>query len=58
MQVGLDAAVVLLSVVVSPVGTVLLSAAGAGLLNLVLAVNHRPARYLGTSTYVTSTVDT
>lgn len=47
VQMVLDLAIVLASLVlVSPL-MVLLSAAGATLLNLVLALNHRPGRYLG-----------
>lgn len=47
VQMGLDVAVVLASfAVVSPL-MVLLSAAGAVVLNLVLALNHKPGRYLG-----------
>jgi uncharacterized membrane-anchored protein YitT (DUF2179 family) len=47
VQMVLDIAVVLSSFAVVPAGNVLLSAAGAAVLNLVLAVNHRPGRYLG-----------
>ncbi|GMA30520.1 YitT family protein [Litorihabitans aurantiacus] len=48
VQMGLDVAVVLLALtVVAPV-TVLLSAAGAVVLSLVLVLNHKPGRYLGT----------
>lgn len=48
VQMGLDTAVILTALtVVEPAG-VLLSAVGAVLLNLVLALNHRPGRYLGT----------
>ena len=47
VQGCLDASVVLLSAVVVPLEIVVLSAAGAVLLNLVLAMNHRPGRYLG-----------
>lgn len=47
VQMGLDVAVILISLsVVSPI-TVLISALGAVILNIVLAVNHRPGRYLG-----------
>jgi uncharacterized membrane-anchored protein YitT (DUF2179 family) len=41
-----DAAVVLLSVVVAPPSTVLLSALGAAVLNVTIAVNHRADRYV------------
>lgn len=47
VQLALDAVVVLLSLFVLPAGAALLSAAGAVVLNLVLAMNHRPGRYLG-----------
>jgi uncharacterized membrane-anchored protein YitT (DUF2179 family) len=47
VQMGLDVAIVLVSFAVVPPLTVLLSAAGAVVLNLVLAVNHRPGRYVG-----------
>lgn len=47
VQMVLDVAIVLASLaLVSPL-MVLLSAAGATLLNLILALNHRPGRYLG-----------
>ena len=46
VQMGLDISVILLALfVVSPV-TVLLSALGAVVLNIILAFNHRPGRYL------------
>jgi uncharacterized membrane-anchored protein YitT (DUF2179 family) len=48
VQLVLDAAVVALSGLVTSSVTVLFSAAGAVILNLVLAMNHRPGRYLGT----------
>ncbi|MGD8193794.1 YitT family protein [Herbiconiux sp. P18] len=47
VQMALDLAVVLCAFAVVPPLTVLLSAAGAVLLNLVLALNHRPGRYTG-----------
>ncbi len=47
VQMVLDVLVVLAGLAVAAPGIVLLSAAGAGLLNLVLALNHRPGRYLG-----------
>jgi len=47
VQMVLDVAIVLAALaLVSPL-MVLLSAAGATLLNLILALNHRPGRYLG-----------
>ncbi len=45
VQMVLDVAVVLASLAVVPPLVVLLSAAGAVVLNLVLALNHRPGRY-------------
>lgn len=48
VQMVLDVAIVLASLALVPPLMVLLSAAGATLLNLVLALNHRPGRYLGT----------
>jgi uncharacterized membrane-anchored protein YitT (DUF2179 family) len=47
VQLATDAAIIILSVTVVPVTNVLLSAAGAVVLNIVLALNHRPDRYLG-----------
>ncbi|MER7281213.1 YitT family protein [Dactylosporangium sp. NPDC000244] len=47
VQLVLDAATILLGLLVAPAHTVLLSAAGAVVLNLVIALNHRPGRYTG-----------
>jgi uncharacterized membrane-anchored protein YitT (DUF2179 family) len=47
VQLGMDVAVIVASLSVVPLGNVLLSAAGAVVLNIVLALNHRPGRYLG-----------
>jgi uncharacterized membrane-anchored protein YitT (DUF2179 family) len=47
VQMALDTVVVLLALTVVEPVTVLVSAVGAALLNLVLALNHRPGRYLG-----------
>jgi len=47
VQLGMDTAIILAALSVVPVGNVLLSAAGAVVLNVVLALNHRPGRYLG-----------
>ncbi|WP_420716225.1 YitT family protein [Pseudarthrobacter sp. LT1] len=47
VQMVLDVAIVLASLVLVPPLLVVLSAAGATLLNLILALNHRPGRYLG-----------
>lgn len=46
-QMVFDLAIIALSLLVIPWSLVLLSAAGAVLLNLVLALNHRPGRYVG-----------
>ncbi|GAA2002534.1 YitT family protein [Nakamurella flavida] len=45
VQMALDVVVVLTALAVVPPGNVLISAAGAIVLNLVLALNHRPGRY-------------
>lgn len=42
-----DVLIVLSALLVVPWTNVLMSAVGAVLLNLVLALNHRPGRYLG-----------
>jgi uncharacterized membrane-anchored protein YitT (DUF2179 family) len=47
VQLGCDAVVLLLSALVITPLIVLLSVAGAVVLNTVLALNHRPGRYLG-----------
>lgn len=47
VQMALDVVVVLSALAVVPLGNVLISAAGAVVLNLVLTLNHRPGRYLG-----------
>jgi uncharacterized membrane-anchored protein YitT (DUF2179 family) len=47
-QMVIDSLVVIASLFVVPPVTVLHSVVGAVALNLVLAVNHRPGRYLGT----------
>lgn len=47
VQLGMDTAIMLAALAVVPVGNVLQSAAGAVVLNVVLALNHRPGRYLG-----------
>lgn len=48
VQMVLDVGVVVASLTVASPLKVLLSAAGAVVLNIVLAFNHRPGRYLGT----------
>ncbi len=47
VQMALDVTVVLAALLVVSPWVVLLSAAGAVVLNLTLALNHRPGRYLG-----------
>ncbi|MFT4109462.1 YitT family protein [Propionicimonas sp.] len=47
VQLAMDAVIILSALSVVPAGNVALSAAGAVLLNVVLAFNHRPGRYLG-----------
>ena len=47
VQLGCDALVLLLSVAVVEPRILLLSVVGVVVLNMVLAVNHRPGRYLG-----------
>lgn len=47
VQLACDGVVLLLSVAVVPPTVLLLSVAGVVVLNLVLAQNHRPGRYLG-----------
>ncbi|WP_433041601.1 YitT family protein [Dactylosporangium sp. CS-033363] len=46
VQLALDGAVIALGALVAPLSTVAISAAGAVVLNLVIALNHRPGRYL------------
>ncbi|MGO2823999.1 MAG: YitT family protein, partial [Brachybacterium alimentarium] len=45
VQMALDVAVILLSLLVLNIPQVLLSALGGVILNVVLALNHRPGRY-------------
>ena len=47
VQLVFDVAIIALSLLVVPPENVLLSAVGAVVLNIVLALNHRPGRYLG-----------
>jgi uncharacterized membrane-anchored protein YitT (DUF2179 family) len=47
VQLGTDAVIIASSLAVVPPGNVVLSVAGAVVLNIVLALNHRPDRYLG-----------
>lgn len=46
VQLGLDATILLLSLPMIPVSLVAISLLGAAMLNLTLAVNHRPGRYM------------
>lgn len=48
VQMALDVTIVLVALAVVPPLNVLLSVVGAVVLNLVVAFNHRPGRYLGT----------
>ena len=47
VQLALDTVVILCALPVVGLETVLVSAAGAAVLNVVLALNHRPGRYQG-----------
>ena len=47
VQLAFDVSIIAAALAVVPLGNVLLSAAGAVVLNAVLALNHRPGRYLG-----------
>jgi uncharacterized membrane-anchored protein YitT (DUF2179 family) len=49
VQLAIDAAIVLASIVVLPPERVALSILGAVALNMVLAINHRAGRYMGVS---------
>lgn len=49
VQMGIDVLIVLGAFFVLPWQVVVLSAAGAVVLNIVLAINHRPGRYTGRS---------
>jgi uncharacterized membrane-anchored protein YitT (DUF2179 family) len=48
-QMSVDLAIVLAALLVLPVDKVLLSIAGAAILNLILTLNHKPGRYQGVS---------
>jgi uncharacterized membrane-anchored protein YitT (DUF2179 family) len=47
VQMAFDVVIITASLFVVPPANVLLSATGAVVLNIVLALNHRPGRYLG-----------
>ena len=49
VQMAIDASIVLAAIFVVSPDKVLLSVLGAGMLNLVLAINHRADRYVGVS---------
>ena len=49
VQMAIDASIVLAAIFVVSPNKVLLSVLGAGMLNLVLAINHRADRYVGVS---------
>jgi uncharacterized membrane-anchored protein YitT (DUF2179 family) len=46
---GVDAAILVVALFILPLDKVALSLAGAAVINLILAVNHRPGRYIGMS---------
>lgn len=48
VQLALDGAIIAASLLIVPPLVVLISAAGALVLNVVIVMNHRPGRYLGT----------
>ena len=48
-QLGVDALILLGALFLLPMDKVLISLAGAAVLNLILAVNHKPGRYMGVS---------
>ena len=48
-QLGVDAAILVVACFILPLDKVALSLAGATVINLILAVNHRPGRYMGMS---------
>lgn len=49
VQLGLDLAILAGAFFVLPPGNLLLSLLGAGVVNLILTINHRPGRYMGMS---------
>lgn len=49
VQLGIDCAILLASMLVLPPQNLALSLLGAVVVNLILAINHRPGRYLGMS---------
>ncbi|MCA3630519.1 MAG: YitT family protein [Methylobacterium sp.] len=49
VQLGIDCAILLASLAVLPPQNLALSLLGAVVVNLILAINHRPGRYLGMS---------
>jgi uncharacterized membrane-anchored protein YitT (DUF2179 family) len=48
-QLGVDATILLGACFVLPPARIVLSALGAAVLNLIIALNHRPGRYVGVS---------
>lgn len=48
-QLGVDVAILLGALLLLPVDKVLVSLVGAAVLNLILAINHKPGRYMGVS---------
>ncbi len=49
VQLGIDCTILLASLAVLPPQNLALSLLGAVVVNLILAINHRPGRYLGMS---------
>ena len=47
VQLAFDVVIITSALTVVPAANVIVSAAGAVVLNVVLALNHRPGRYLG-----------
>jgi uncharacterized membrane-anchored protein YitT (DUF2179 family) len=48
VQLAIDACVLAASLLIASPATLALSIVGAAALNMVLAINHRPGRYMGT----------
>lgn len=49
MQLGIDGLIMLIAFLVLPADRVALSVLGAVALNLIIALNHKPGRYMGVS---------
>ncbi len=48
-QLGVDVLILCAALLILPMAQVALSLVGAAVLNLVIAINHRPGRYIGVS---------